>query len=210
MRFIFFVALIIGLATVAIPLWVATWSILSFTTPWLFFAFLAWVFLEIGRRPRQEKWAQRQREYRAHRSARPRAEPASARPEPMPPSQPAQPPELPEDVRALVEKINAKVEVLLGYGARFAAYSKELYLVRETRREYLPRTIQAYLAVPPERREQVMVSTGKSPLQELREQLELLDAKLTEIAETIEVRDLDRLLANRRFLEERFGPVVRA
>lgn len=210
MKLIFFIALIVGLSMVAVPLWVATWSILSFTTPWLLFAFLAWVFLEVGRRPRQEKWAQRQREYRARRSARPRANAATTSAPPGPTPEPAPAPELPDDIRARIDRINAKVEVLLGYGARFAAYSKELYLVRETGREYLPRTIQAYLAVPRERREQVMVSTGKSPLQELREQLDLLDAKLTEIAETIEVRDLDRLLANRRFLEERFGPVVRA
>ena len=39
----------------------------------------------------------------------------------------------------------------------------------------------------------------------VREQLELLDAKMDEITEAVRRRDSDRLLANGIFLEERFG-----
>jgi len=38
-----------------------------------------------------------------------------------------------------------------------------------------------------------------------REQLQLLHEKLDEITDAIHGRDSDRLVANRRFLEERFG-----
>ena len=41
--------------------------------------------------------------------------------------------------------------------------------------------------------------------QELKAQLELLDSKLDDIAQDLERQDTDRLLANRRFLEQRFG-----
>jgi len=114
-------------------------------------------------------------------------------------------PELPIAVQVKVEQIRRKVEVLLGYASRFPPFSKELYLVRQTANEYLPRTIDAYLALPPGDADRILTPNGKTALQELTEQLDLLDAKLSEIAENLQRRDLDRLLANRRFLEERFG-----
>ncbi len=77
--------------------------------------------------------------------------------------------------------------------------------VRQTADDYLPRTVHWYLALAPTTRERVVAANGKTALQELREQLDLLDSKLNEIAEDLQRRDLDRLLANRRFLEERFG-----
>jgi hypothetical protein len=46
---------------------------------------------------------------------------------------------------------------------------------------------------------------GKTPLQELKEQLAILDTKLDEIAEDLQRQNFDRLLINRQFLEARFG-----
>ena len=50
-----------------------------------------------------------------------------------------------------------------------------------------------------------MLQGGKTPQQLLREQVQLLDEKLDEIADAVHQHDTDRLLANGRFLEERFG-----
>ena len=47
-------------------------------------------------------------------------------------------------------EIRRKVEVLLSYADRFPPFSKDLFLVRQTASEYLPRTINAYLALPPQ------------------------------------------------------------
>src|SRR5207237_4242521 len=80
--------------------------------------------------------------------------------------------ELPIDVQVKVEQIRRKVDVLLGYADRFPPFSKDLYLVRQTASDYLPRTIQAFLALPAE---------AASALHELKAQLALLDAKLDEI-----------------------------
>jgi hypothetical protein len=107
--------------------------------------------------------------------------------------------ELPVDVQVKVEQIRRKVEVLLGYADRFPPFSHDLYLVRQTASDYLPRTIDAYLGLPKETAER------PAALQELRQQLDLLDAKLDEIAQDLQRQDVDRLLANRRFLEDRFG-----
>jgi hypothetical protein len=113
--------------------------------------------------------------------------------------------ELPIDVQVKVEQIRRKVEVLLGFADKFPPFSKDLFLVRQTASEYLPRTINAYLALPAQAAERPLAATGQTPHQELKGQLDLLDAKLDEIAQDLQSQDVDRLLANRRFLEERFG-----
>jgi hypothetical protein len=51
----------------------------------------------------------------------------------------------------------------------------------------------------------VLPSTGRTALEELKSQLDLLDSKLDEIATDLQRRDVDALLANRKFLEQRFG-----
>lgn len=112
--------------------------------------------------------------------------------------------ELPIDVRVKVEQIQRKADVLLGYADRFPPFSQDLHIVKQTTAEYLPRTIDAYLALPVATDEAFTLSTSEQALRELRAQLQLLDTKLDEIAGDLQRHDLDRLLANRRFLEERF------
>jgi hypothetical protein len=112
--------------------------------------------------------------------------------------------ELPADVQARVERIREKVAFLLTQSDRFPPFSQDLYLVRQTASDYLPRTLNAYLALPGERAEQPLAGTGTTAHQELKAQLDLLNAKLDEIARDLQRQDADRLLANRRFLEDRF------
>ena len=144
----------------------------------------------------------------APRSTHPPSSPADSRAAPK--DQPriaraARQAELPIDVQVKVEQIRRKVDVLLGYADRFPPFSQDLYLVRQTASEYLPRTINAYLALSREAAEKPLSADGKTAHQELKSQLDLLDARLDEIAQDLQRRDADRLLANRRFLETRFG-----
>src|SRR5207248_2377065 len=99
------------------------------------------------------------------------------------PVTPIRQPELPIDVQVKVEQIRRKVEVLLSYADRFPPFSKDLFLVRQTSSEYLPRTINSYLALPPEAADQPLAGAGPTPHHELKAQLDLLDAKLDEIAQ---------------------------
>jgi hypothetical protein len=46
---------------------------------------------------------------------------------------------------------------------------------------------------------------GRTALQVLKDQLGLLDSKMDEIAGDVQRQDIDRLLANGRFLEDHFG-----
>jgi hypothetical protein len=104
-----------------------------------------------------------------------------------------------------VEQIRRKVEVLLGYADRFPPFSQDLYLVRQTASDYLPRTINAFLSLSRQAVDQPLKTGGKTAREELKAQLELLDSKLDDIAQDLQRQDADRLLANRRFLESRFG-----
>ncbi len=115
------------------------------------------------------------------------------------------PKELPIDLQVKVEQIRRKVEVLLGYADRFPPFSQDLYLVRQTASDYLPRTINTFLGLSADAVDAPLHAGGKTARQELKAQLELLDAKLDEIAQDLQRQDADRLLANRRFLESRFG-----
>ena len=118
--------------------------------------------------------------------------------------------ELPIDVQVKVEQIRRKVDVLLSYADRFPPFSQDLYLVRQTASEYLPRTVNAFLSLPPERVDAPLhAGSGQTARSELKAQLDLLDTKLDEIAQDLQRQDADRLLANRRFLEARFGSRAR-
>ena len=104
-----------------------------------------------------------------------------------------------------VEQIRRKVDVLLGFADRFPPFSQDLYLVRQTASDYLPRTIDTYLSLSKEAVDRPVIAGGRTARDELKAQLELLDRKLDEIAQDLQRQDADRLLANRRFLEARFG-----
>jgi hypothetical protein len=141
--------------------------------------------------------ARADRQDRARRRSAPQT-PATATP--PPPSRR----ELPIDVQVKAEQIQRKADVLLGYAERFPPFSQSLHIVRQTAADYLPRTLEAYLALPG-LSDPVIPTTGRTALTELRAQLHLLDAKLDDITLDLQQQDLDKMSANRRFLEERFG-----
>ena len=176
--------------------------------PWLLIGLGAWMFWHEDSRYRGSRSADRGSRQRGR--TRPskttpgiRLVPAEVPQSPIP--APRSPKELPIDIQVKVEQIRRKVEVLLGYADRFPPFSQDLYLVRQTASEYLPRTINAFLAIPLETVDQPLAMTGRTARDELKAQLDLLDSKLDEIAQDLQRQDADRLLANRRFLESRFS-----
>ena len=81
-----------------------------------------------------------------------------------------------------------------------------MFLIRQTALEYLPRALNAYLALPRVYAERRTVANGRTPHDELLAQLQLLNSKMQDVADNIAKRDTDRLIANGRFLQERFAP----
>lgn len=139
----------------------------------------------------------------ALRRSRPRLTAAAADPRPNPPIAPSLRDRLPLAAMVKVEQIRRKADVLLERQESFPPGSNDLYVLLRTKDEYLPSTLDAYLALGGDDRP--VTPEGRTALQALRDQLNLLDAKLDEIAEDLQRQNVDRLIANQRFLEEHFG-----
>jgi len=110
---------------------------------------------------------------------------------------------LPLAVRAKAEQIRLKADLFSREFEQAPMGSRNLYILRRIQAEYLPATLLSYLALGGDDR--ARSPDGRSGQQVLRDQLELLDGKLDEIADDLQRENIDRLLTNERFLEEHFG-----
>ncbi len=192
MRYLFLVVGLIALFFMAMPL---MWGAMH----WVLFGLAIWGACALLKGPRR-RWY-----YEPVPPRRPAYRASSPQPEPAAVSEGTD--DLPLDLSLKAGQIRHKAQELLKQAHRFPFASRDLYVVRATLDDYLPRTLQNFRLVPPKSREQPLPN-GTTPLQELKDQLALLDSKLDEIAEDLQRENIDRLLANRRFLEERFGRVV--
>jgi hypothetical protein len=127
-----------------------------------------------------------------------------------PPTQPLAPPpdqfaRLPVDVRATADRIHGKATSILQQAGRFPAGSRNFHLVRRTLDEYLPATLYSYLSLPPGTDDRVAAPDGRTAIEVVSDQLSVLETKLDEVANDLWQADVQRLLANERFLEEHFG-----
>jgi len=112
---------------------------------------------------------------------------------------------VPPEVLAKVQSIQ---QIILGILPRSGALppgSPELFVVERTATEYLPTALESYLNLPRAYATLHPVQNGKTAKQVLMDQLTLLESKMSEVADDVHRNDTDRLLANGRFLEERFG-----
>jgi hypothetical protein len=202
------VVLVAALAGALIGLVGLALGALGIGWPWLLIALGIWLFWHEDGRGRRRRRHARNAEAPVvihDRRQQPKAKPSEPPAAPLSGPRPMRQTELPIDMQVKVEQIRRKIEVLLGFADRFPPFSQDLYLVRQTASDYLPKTISAYLALPKQTVEKPLSADGRTAHQELRAQLDLLDARLDDIAQDLERQDTDRLLANRRFLEERFG-----
>jgi hypothetical protein len=76
----------------------------------------------------------------------------------------------------------------------------ELYLVERTARDFLPTALETYLRLPGG----YASPGGATPHQVLTDELDLLEAQMRRVAEVVHRADMDRMLAQRRFLTDRF------
>ncbi len=188
MRFLFLVFAVMAVMFWAMPV-----------VPWVMVGLVVWGTMMLLRPPRRRYHQMYWQQPRPVQQPRPQAPQKTERPgwERLGSG-------LPLDVQVKVEQIRRKSQVLERERWRFPMGSEDAYIIRATAEDYLPRTLEAYMAVPATGREKVMPN-GRTPLQELKEQLHLLDTKLDEIAEDLQRKNFDRLLVNRQFLEARFG-----
>src|SRR4030081_2857327 len=112
---------------------------------------------------------------------------------------------VPDDVYQKVVSTQQTILGILPKIDRLGPGSQDAFVVQKTVTDYLPSTLQAYLNLPRAYATLHRLSDGRTAAQLLLEQLTLLDAKLGAVADAVNKNDADALLANGRFLEDRFG-----
>jgi hypothetical protein len=112
---------------------------------------------------------------------------------------------LPDELQAKVVEIQATILDLLPKLPASTIDRQDLFALERTVSDYLPQTLDNYLTLPRAYAHSHVVSDGKTAEQLLGEQLDLIAEKMKEIADAIARDDVGKLLAQGRFLEERFG-----
>ena len=112
---------------------------------------------------------------------------------------------LPDDVYQKVLSIQQTLQSILPKISRLGPGSRDAFIVQKTITDYLPSTLQAYLNLPRAFATLHRMTDGRTAAQVVMDQLTLLDGKLQEVADAVNKNDTDALLANGRFLEDRFG-----
>jgi len=112
---------------------------------------------------------------------------------------------VPPEVVERVRHISATVTETLPRTDGLGPGSSDLRILVRTATDYLPTTLQAYLDLPRAYADRHVVHDGKTSLTILCDQLDVLSSKLDEVADAVNRSDTDRLLANGRFLAEKFG-----
>jgi hypothetical protein len=108
----------------------------------------------------------------------------------------------------IAKRINAiadTIKEVLPRADALGAGSPAQFVLVQCAVDYLPNALQPYLDLPSHYADHHVLPNGKTPLAELTEQLELLEKQVKEIAADVIRADTDRLVANGRFLAERFG-----
>lgn len=112
---------------------------------------------------------------------------------------------LPSETAARLQDIADTIMGILPHYADFPPGSPDLFVVGRTATDYLPSALQAYLNLPRAYATLNKMPNGKTANEVLDDQLTLLASKMNEVADAVHKKDSDALLANGRFLEEKFG-----
>ena len=84
--------------------------------------------------------------------------------------------------------------------------SAQAHSLVQTATDYLPEALATYLKLPRTYAEQQPVSDGKTSLQLLCDQLDLLGARMHDVFTAVCQSDADALVAHGRFLKDKFAP----
>jgi hypothetical protein len=112
---------------------------------------------------------------------------------------------LPDDLAAKVARIRATILDILPKASASTIDRQDLFALERTVTDYLPSTIDAYLTLPRAYADSRIVQDGKTAKDLLGGQLDLIEEKMEAISDAVARDDLNKLLAQGRFLEDRFG-----
>jgi hypothetical protein len=112
---------------------------------------------------------------------------------------------LPSDLERSVQGIAATIQGILPRTGQLPPGSQELFILQRTVADYLPTSLEAFMNLPRAYAAVRPLRGTKTAQQVLADQLNLLQQQMNEVADAVAKNDADRLLAQGRFLEERFG-----
>jgi hypothetical protein len=112
---------------------------------------------------------------------------------------------VPPQISSKVSSIASMITDTLPRADALGAGSPGQYVLVQCATDYLPTALQAYLDLPRNYADKHVVQDGKTPLQLLSDQLDVLGKQISEIATAVNRADTDKLIANGRFLAEKFG-----
>lgn len=104
-----------------------------------------------------------------------------------------------------VENISKLIEQVLPRADQLGDGSEEMHLLSRMATDYLPGALHPYLALPREYAERIPLSDGRTAIASLCAQLDVMYAQMWQVVEAVLRSDGDKLLANGRFLEQKFG-----
>ena len=111
-----------------------------------------------------------------------------------------------DDLLSKVASIQGSIVATLATeGSVGDAADPNVYLIRQTALAYLPDAFDTYLRMPRLMAERRAIAGGRTPHDVLLDQLDLMDRRLADVADDMARHDSDKLLANGRFLAEKFG-----
>ena len=114
-------------------------------------------------------------------------------------------PPVPSEIRFKIKRITLTITELLPRADALGPGSPDAYVLVKTATDYLPTAFQGYLDLPRDYADHCVVADGKTPLALLSEQLDLLTTQIDRIADHINGVHSDKLIANGRFLSQKFG-----
>ena len=109
-----------------------------------------------------------------------------------------------DDLYEKVQRIRASILATLQVEGSDDGADPNVYLIRQTALTYLPEAFSTYLRLPRLVAERRAIADGRTPHDVLLDQLDLMDRRLEDVADDIARHDSDKLLANGRFLAEKF------
>jgi hypothetical protein len=112
---------------------------------------------------------------------------------------------VPLEISQKVSAIATTINEILPRADALGAGSPGQYVLVQCATDYLPTALQAYLDLPRAYADRQVVADGKTPRALLSDQLDVLARQINEIADAVNRADSDKLIANGRFLAEKFG-----
>jgi len=112
---------------------------------------------------------------------------------------------VPPEIEHKVVSIATTIKDTLPRADALGSGSPGQYVLVQCATDYLPSTLQAYLDMPRSYADHQVVANGKTPLMLLSDQLDVLAKEINEIADAVNRADTDKLVANGRFLADKFG-----